>query len=75
MKMTEGLRNTGPMFSRITKEALKVQVNRNIFSYIDDIIVANKKKSSYISDLTETFTNMREAKLKLNPEKCVFGVT
>jgi hypothetical protein len=23
----------------------------------------------------ETFANMREAKLKLNPEKCVFGVT
>jgi hypothetical protein len=75
MKMTEGLRNTGPMFSRIMKEALKVQVDRNIFSYIDDIIVANKKKSSNISDLTETFTNMREAKLKLNPEKCIFGVT
>jgi hypothetical protein len=75
MKMIEGLHNIGPMFSRITKAALKVQVGRNIFSYIDDIIVANKKKSSYISDLTETFTTMREAKLKLNPEKCIISVT
>jgi hypothetical protein len=25
--------------------------------------------------LAETFANMREAKLKLNPEKCVFDVT
>jgi hypothetical protein len=25
--------------------------------------------------LAETFANMRETKLKLNPEKCVFGVT
>jgi hypothetical protein len=25
--------------------------------------------------LAETFANMRRAGLKLNPEKCVFGVT
>jgi hypothetical protein len=29
----------------------------------------------YISDLSETFANMREANLKLNLEKYVFGVT
>jgi hypothetical protein len=46
-----------------------------VFSYVDDIVVASKKKASYISDLMETFTNMREAKLKLNLDKCVFGVT
>jgi hypothetical protein len=33
------------------------------------------KKTSYISDLAETFTNMRETWLKINLEKCVFGVT
>jgi hypothetical protein len=43
--------------------------------YVDDIVVASKKTTSYISDLTETFTNMREAKLKFNLEKCVFSVT
>jgi hypothetical protein len=50
-------------------------VGRNILSYVDDIVVASKKRASYISDLTETFTNICEAKLKLNPEKCVFRVT
>jgi hypothetical protein len=50
-------------------------VGRVVFSYINDIVVASKKKASYISDLTKTFTNMREAKLKLNPHKCVFEVT
>jgi hypothetical protein len=48
---------------------------KNVLSYVDDIVVASKKKASYISGLTETFTNMHEAKLKLNLEKCVFGVT
>jgi hypothetical protein len=75
MRMPEGLCNAGPTFCRMMKVALKAQVGRNVFSYIDDIVVASKKRASYVSDLTETFANMREAKLKLNPEKCIFGVT
>jgi hypothetical protein len=75
MRMPEGLRNACPMFCRMLKAPLKDQVSRNVFSYVDDIIVASRKKASYISDLIETFASMREAKLKLNPEKCVFGVT
>jgi hypothetical protein len=43
----------------MTKVALKDQVGRNAFSYVDDIVVASKKKAPYISDLTETFANMR----------------
>jgi hypothetical protein len=57
------------------KAALKDQVDRYVLSYVDDIVVVSKKKEDYLLDLTETFTNMREAKLKLNPEKCVFGIT
>jgi hypothetical protein len=44
-------------------------------SYIDDIVMASKKKETDISDFVETFANMREARLKLNPEKCIFGIT
>jgi hypothetical protein len=74
LRMPEGLCNADPTFYGMTKAALKGQVRRNVFSYIDDIVVTNKKKTSYISDLAKTFANMREARLKLNPEKCVFGV-
>jgi hypothetical protein len=59
----------------MTKATLKDHVCKNVLSYVDDIAVASKKRASYIFDLIETFTNMREAKLKLNPEKCVFEVT
>jgi hypothetical protein len=75
MRMSEGLCNASSIFCRMTKATLKDQVGRNIFFYVDDIVVANKKKTSYISNPTETFANMREAKLKLNTKKCVFGVT
>jgi hypothetical protein len=57
----------------MTKATLKDRVDRNILSYIDGIVVASKKKASYISDLIIFFANMREAKLKLNLERCVFG--
>jgi hypothetical protein len=32
-------------------------------------------EEDHIADLKETFTNLREAGLKLNLEKCIFGVS
>jgi hypothetical protein len=74
LRMPEGLRNAGPTFCRMLKASLKVQVGKNVLSYIDDIVVVIKKKATYISDLVETFTNMREDRLKFNLEKCISWV-
>jgi hypothetical protein len=74
-RMPESLHNAGPTFCRMMKAYLKDQVDRNVLSYVDDIAIANKKRDAYISDLAETFTNMCEARLKLNPKKCIFGIT
>jgi hypothetical protein len=41
---------------------------------VDDIVVASKNKEDHMADLAETFANMRDARLRLNPKKCVFGV-
>ena len=35
----------------------------------------SKNEKDHIADLKETFANLREAGLKLNPKKCVFGVS
>jgi hypothetical protein len=74
IRMLEGLKNVGSTFSRLTKTVLESQVGRNIFTYVDDIVVASKNKEDHLADLAETFANMRDARLRLNPEKCVFGV-
>jgi hypothetical protein len=50
------------------------QVGINIFTYVDDIVVASRSKEDHLADLAETFANMRDARLRLNPEKCIFGV-
>jgi hypothetical protein len=61
-------------YLRITKATLNKLVVRNVFPYVDDIIIASKKKIAYISDFTGTFANMHEARPKMNPDKCMFGV-
>ena len=41
---------------------------------MDDIVVKTKDRATLVQDLEETFANLRKINLKLNPEKCVFGV-
>lgn len=43
-------------------------------AYRDDIVVKTKDRATLVQDLEETFANLRKINLKLNPEKCVFGV-
>jgi hypothetical protein len=74
VQMPEGLKNVGSTFSRLTKKVLESQMGHNIFAYVDDIIVVSKSKEDHLSNPTETFANMHEARLRLNPEKCIFGV-
>jgi hypothetical protein len=74
IRMPEGLKNANSTFSRLTKKVLENQVGHNIFTYVDDIVVARKSKEVHLVDLAETFANMRDAQLRLNPEKCVFRV-
>jgi hypothetical protein len=61
-------------FSRMTTKVLHSQIGRNVLTYVDDIIVKSTKQENHIADLQETFANFRQVGLKLNPEKCVFGV-
>jgi hypothetical protein len=73
--MLEGLENAGSTFARMTKAVLGQQLQKNIIAYVDDIVVMSKNKEDHIIDLKETFGNLRVVGLKLNPEKCVFGIS
>jgi len=74
IRMVEGLRNAGTTFVRMTSTVLHEQIGKNLLTCVDDIVVKSKERGDHIEDLQETFTNLREANLKLNPEKCTFGV-
>jgi hypothetical protein len=74
VRMPEGLRNTGPTFNRMMNLILGSQLGRNASAYVDDIVIMSEKEKYHIADLTETFDNMRQNDLKLNPENCIFGI-
>jgi hypothetical protein len=43
-------------------------------AYVDDVVVKTKQSGTLLDDLKETFTNLRCYRMKLNPEKCTFGM-
>jgi hypothetical protein len=43
--------------------------------YVDDIVVKTKRGSTLVEDLTLFFDKLRATCTKLNPDKCVFGVS
>ena len=43
--------------------------------YVDDIVVKTKVGSTLLKDLSLVFDRLRDTRTKLNPEKCVFGVS
>ena len=73
IRMVEGLRNIGSTFTRMTAKVFKE--DKAISAYVDDIVVQSKLKQNHIKDLERAFANLRNAGLKLNPEKCIFGVS
>jgi hypothetical protein len=74
VRMPEGLCNAGPTFNRMMKLIPGSQLGRNALAYVDDIVIMSEKETDHTTDLTETFENMRRNGLKLNPEKCIFGI-
>ena len=72
--MPFGLRNTGATFQWLMHITLGSQLGRNAETHVDDIVVKSREASTLIEDLEETFASLRTMDLRLNPEKCVFGV-
>jgi hypothetical protein len=72
--MPIGLKNAGATFQRAMPKCLVSQIGHNVEAYINDIVVKSQSKETLIDDLRETFANLRQVQLKLNPEKCTFGV-
>src|SRR5438132_11170333 len=56
------------------QRCLHDQLGRNVEAYVDDVVIKSRVKEDLLSNLSETFENLRCFKWKLNPEKCVFGV-
>jgi hypothetical protein len=72
--MPSGLKNAGATFQRCMRCVFGELIGRIIDAYVDDIVVKSKKTGDLVPDLTEVFAKLRQHGVKLNPDKCVFGV-
>jgi hypothetical protein len=72
--MPFGLRNAGATYQRCMNHVFGEHIGRTVEAYVDDIVVKTRKASDLISDLEVTFRCLKAKSVKLNPEKCVFGV-
>jgi hypothetical protein len=68
------LKNAGATYQHCMKRCLHERIGRNPKAYVGDIIVKSSKARNLVQDLSETFENLRKFKIKLNSEKCTFGV-
>ena len=72
--MPFGLRNAGAMYQRCMTQVFGDNIGRTVEAYVDDIVVKTRKAEGLVDDLRIAFKCFREKDIKLNPEKCVFGV-
>ena len=84
--MPFGLKNAGATYQRCMQQCFADQINPldqpdqaerpkpTIAVYVDDTVVKIAQACDLIANLATTFANLRRFNIKLNPEKCVFGV-
>jgi len=72
--MPFGLKNTGATYQRLMDKVLAPMLGRNVQAYVDDMVVTSQEKGRHTADLEELFATIAKYCLKLNPEKCIFGV-
>jgi hypothetical protein len=72
--MPFGLRNADATYQRCMQHVFGDHIGRTVEAYVDDIVVKTRKADDLVSDLHIAFGCLRANKVKLNPEKCVFGV-
>jgi hypothetical protein len=72
--MPFGLKNAGATYQRCTHACPKEQIGHNVEVYVDNIVIKSVKADSLLDDLRETFANLDQYSIKLNPKKCSFGV-
>ena len=73
--MTFGLKNAGSTYQRLVNKVFKPLIGHTMEVYVDDMNTKSREPKDHVRHLEETFELLRRYEMKLNPEKCVFGVS
>jgi hypothetical protein len=72
--MSFGLRNAGATYQQCMQHVFGDHIRWTAEAYVDNIVVKTRKADDLANDLCVAFDCLRANRVKLNPEKCVFGV-
>jgi len=73
--MPFGLKNAGATYQRLMDQVFHHLIGKCMEVYVDDMVVMSDSLEQHITDLREVLHAVRRYDMRLNPEKCVFGVT
>jgi hypothetical protein len=74
--MPYGLKNALPTFVRVMSKTFGDLIRDRVEVYVDDIMAKTKRGSTaLVEDLTLVFDKLWATRTKLNPDKCVLGVS
>ncbi|XP_077226343.1 uncharacterized protein LOC143859575 [Tasmannia lanceolata] len=73
--MPFGLKNAGATYQRAATTLLHDMIHKEVEVYVDDMIVKGRTRPEHTVALRKFFERIRKFQLRLNPNKCVFGVT
>ncbi|XP_024018099.1 uncharacterized protein K02A2.6-like [Morus notabilis] len=72
--MPFGLKNAGATYQRLVNKMFAQQIGKTMEVYVDDMLVKSARASHHVNHLGEMFGILRKYRMKLNPQKCAFGV-
>jgi hypothetical protein len=73
--MTFGLKNAGATYQRAMNLIFHDLLGTVLEIYIDDVVVKSDSMNNHLADLCLAIKWMHRYGLKMNPLKCVFGVS
>ncbi|RDX87783.1 hypothetical protein CR513_30703, partial [Mucuna pruriens] len=72
--MPFGLKNAGATYQCLMDKVFQEIIGVDMEVYVDDMVVKSSKEEAHYHTLERVFTILRKNQLRLNPEKCSFGV-
>ena len=73
--MPFGLKNVGATYQRAMTTLFHDLMHQEVKVYVDDMIAKSKELEDHLAYRKKLFDCLRKYKLRLNPSKCVFGVS
>src|SRR3954467_12304780 len=68
------LKNAGATYQRAMTTLSHDMMHKEIEVYVDDMIAKSSTEEEHIEYLLKLFQRLRKYQLRLNPNKCTFGV-